>query len=199
MAHSTKEVVDTNREEDTKGKVNVTDPTRRNWLLITGVALNAVAGVAFAIPLIGYVFSSFVDKKDPRKWISLGALENFPENQTRIATYLNPFTRPWDGETVNIPCWVRRLGGNKFQVFAINCTHLGCPVRWFQESGLFLCPCHGGAYYEDGARAAGPPPRGLFQYDYKVEGGELWVKGGEMPTLSNPVFKFDESRGSNAG
>jgi Rieske Fe-S protein len=60
-------------------------------------------------------------------------------------------------------------------------------VRWFEESGLFLCPCHGGAYYEDGGRAAGPPPRGLFQYDYKVEKGQLWVKGGEMPTLSNPV------------
>jgi Rieske Fe-S protein len=50
-----------------------------------------------------------------------------------------------------------------------------------------MCPCHGGAYYEDGSRAAGPPPRGLFEYDYKVDQGKLWVKGGEMPTLSNPV------------
>ncbi|MDQ2776435.1 MAG: ubiquinol-cytochrome c reductase iron-sulfur subunit [Acidobacteriota bacterium] len=176
--------LDTNR---TEMKGNTPDPSRRDWLFTIGVMVNVVAGVALAVPLVGFVFSSFVEKKDPRSWISLGALENFPEKATRIATYRNPYTRPWDGQTADIPCWVRRKQGNQFQVFAINCTHLGCPVRWFEQSGLFMCPCHGGAYYEDGARAAGPPPRGLFEYDYKVEKGELWVKGGEMPTLSNPV------------
>lgn len=174
------------REED-KGKQNTGDPSRRDWLFTSGVALNVAAGLLLAVPLIGFVFSSFINRKDPRAWISLGAVENFPEKATRIAMYRNPFTRPWDGETANIPCWVRRLEGHQFQVFAVNCTHLGCPVRWFEQSGLFLCPCHGGAYYEDGSRAAGPPPRGLFQYDYKVENGELWVKGGEMPTLSSPI------------
>jgi menaquinol-cytochrome c reductase iron-sulfur subunit len=168
-------------------KSAVENPTRRDWLFLTGVAVNVAAGLLVAIPLVGFVFSSFSDRKDPRAWISLGHLDNYAENTTRLATYRNPFTRPWDGQTADIPCWVRRLKGDQFQVFAINCTHLGCPVRWFQESGLFLCPCHGGAYYEDGARAAGPPPRGLFEYRYKVENGELWVKGGEMPTLANPV------------
>lgn len=176
----------TDREED-KGKENTLNPSRRDWLFNVGVAVNVVAGVLIAIPLVGFVFSSFVERKDPRSWISLGPLEGFQENSTRIATYRNPYTRPWDGQTADIPCWVRRIQGNQFQVFAINCTHLGCPVRWFSQSGLFMCPCHGGAYYEDGSRAAGPPPRGLFQYTYKVEKGELWVKGGEMPTLSNPV------------
>jgi Rieske Fe-S protein len=80
---------------------------------------------------------------------------------------------------------VRRLEGEKFQVFAINCTHLGCPVRWFQESGLFMCPCHGGVYYADGSRASGPPPRGLFEYEYKIQNGHLWVLGGQLPTLSS--------------
>jgi menaquinol-cytochrome c reductase iron-sulfur subunit len=173
--------------EEDKGKDKTLNPTRRGWLFSAGVAANVAAGILLAVPLIGFVFSSFVERKDPRGWISLGPLDGFPENATRIATYRNPYTRPWDGETANIPCWVRRLQGNQFQVFAINCTHLGCPVRWFQESGLFMCPCHGGVYYEDGSRAAGPPPRGLFQYTYRVEKGELWVKGGEMPTLSNPV------------
>lgn len=174
------------REED-KGKDKTLNPTRRDWLFTAGVVVNVAAGLLIAVPLIGFVFSSFVERKDPRAWISLGPLEGFPEQTTRIATYRNPYTRPWDGQTAEIPCWVRHLQGNQFQVFAINCAHLGCPVRWFPESGLFLCPCHGGAYYEDGSRAAGPPPRGLFQYTYKVENGELWVKGGEMPTLSNPV------------
>jgi Rieske Fe-S protein len=174
------------READ-QGKENVRNPGRRKLLLWAGAALDGVAGVLLAIPLVGYVFSSFSSAKDPRKWIALGEVNNFAEGRTQIAVYRNPVTRPWDGDTADIPCWVRRLKSNQFQVFAINCAHLGCPVRWFQESGLFLCPCHGGVYYEDGSRASGPPPRGLFEYDYKVENGQLWIRGGEMPTLANPA------------
>ena len=160
--------------------------SRRRFLLALGVGLNAVAGLLLAIPLIGYVFSSLRNKSE-QAWISLGPLETFPEKKTRLATYRNPFVSPWDGATADIPCWVRRLEGSTFQVFAINCTHLGCPVRWFPESGLFMCPCHGGVYYENGARASGPPPRGLYHYEHMIKDGQLWVRGGELPTLSEPV------------
>jgi len=84
---------------------------------------------------------------------------------------------------------VRRIAGNQFQVFAINCAHLGCPVRWFSQSKLFMCPCHGGAYYQDGSRASGPPERGLFQYEYKIESDNLIVKVGDLPTLARPGTK----------
>jgi Rieske Fe-S protein len=152
------------------------------------VALNALAGAVMAIPVIGYVFSSFAHKRiAPQEWIGLGDIAKYPAGQTRLATFRNPFTRPWDGPTADISCWVRRVDDNKFQVFAINCTHLGCPVRWFQESRLFLCPCHGGAYYEDGTQAAGPPPRGLFEYTVKIENGQLFIRGGILPTLAEPL------------
>ena len=161
--------------------------SRRSFLFMVGTALNVVAATLLAIPVIRYVFSSFRRSVASQSWIKLGALDNFPENQTRLATYHNPYTRPWDGNTADIPCWVRRLTGEKFQVFAINCTHLGCPVRWFEESHLFMCPCHGGAYYDDGSQASGPPPRGLYEYEYKIEQGQLWVRGGQLPTLSEPL------------
>jgi menaquinol-cytochrome c reductase iron-sulfur subunit len=160
---------------------------RRSFLFRLGFLLNGIAAVLVAVPVIGYLFSSFRSKEQFQSWIALGPVTGFPENQTRLATYRNPYTRPWDGTTADIPCWVRRMEGEKFQIFAINCTHLGCPVRWFQESGLFLCPCHGGAFYEDGSHASGPPPRGLYQYKYKVENGQLLVEGGQLPTLSRPV------------
>ncbi|HZX44009.1 MAG TPA: Rieske 2Fe-2S domain-containing protein, partial [Myxococcaceae bacterium] len=94
----------------------------------------------------------------------------------------NPVVTPTDGPTANLPCWVRRIDAERFQVFAINCAHLGCPVRWFPQSQLFLCPCHGGAYYADGARASGPPERGLFEYRYRLERQELWVQANDLPT-----------------
>jgi len=160
--------------------------SRRGFLFALGLAVNAVAAALFAIPIVGSILGP-VRRIAEQAWIPLGPLSAFPEGQTRLATYRNPFVQAWDGETANVPCWVRRLGDETFQVFAINCAHLGCPVRWFPESGLFMCPCHGGVYYADGSRASGPPPRGLFEYAYKVEAGQLWVRGGELPTLSEPA------------
>lgn len=159
---------------------------RRDFLFKLGVGLNVVAGAMISVPILGYVLSSFF-KINPSERVSLGPVDKFPEGKTRLATYTNPYRRPWDGDTAVIPCWVRRISGNDFQVFAINCTHLGCPVRWFEESKLFMCPCHGGAFYEDGSHASGPPPRGLYEYKVAVENGELFVYGGLLPTLASPT------------
>jgi Rieske Fe-S protein len=160
--------------------------SRRSFLFTLGLGLNGVAAALVGIPVIGYLVGP-VRRRAEQAWISLGALEGFPEGQTRLATYENPFRVAWDGATANIPCWVRRIDGERFQIFAINCAHLGCPVRWFAQSRLFMCPCHGGVYYEDGSRASGPPPRGLFEYQYQVRDGQLWVRGGQIPTLSEPA------------
>jgi Rieske Fe-S protein len=104
-----------------------------------------------------------------------------------MATFRNPYVTPTDGKTVDTACWVRRVQGDQFQVFAVNCAHLGCPVRWFQQSKLFMCPCHGGAYYQDGSRASGPPERGLFEYPYKVQNGLVTIQAGELPTPGSPT------------
>jgi Rieske Fe-S protein len=50
-----------------------------------------------------------------------------------------------------------------------------------------MCPCHGGAYYSDGSRASGPPERGLFEYRYKLEQGNLFIDAGQMPTAGAPI------------
>jgi menaquinol-cytochrome c reductase iron-sulfur subunit len=114
--------------------------SRRNLLLNIGAGLNGVAALLMGVPLLGYVLSSFT-RNLPKQWTSLGPLDRFPAGETRLATYRNPASKPWDGDTAEVPCWVRRVDLETFQVFAINCTHLGCPVRWFQESRLFMCPC----------------------------------------------------------
>jgi menaquinol-cytochrome c reductase iron-sulfur subunit len=163
--------------------------SRRAMLVKLGLFLNGIVGVVLAVPIVRYLLSPVIREKKYgyETWLALGGLEQFPAGQTRLATYRNSLVNDWDGETGNIACWVRRVDDQTFQVFAINCAHLGCPVRWFQQSSLFMCPCHGGAYYQDGSRASGPPERGLFQYRYKIEDGKLLIKAGEMPTPGQPV------------
>jgi menaquinol-cytochrome c reductase iron-sulfur subunit len=158
--------------------------TRRRIFMQIGILFNAIVGAILAVPIVRYILSPVIRDRNSgyESWLSLGALDQFPVGQTRFATYRNPVVNPWDGETANVACWVRRISTESFQVFAINCAHLGCTVRWFPQSGLFLCPCHGGAYYADGSRASGPPERGLFEYRYRIEQEKLLIQAGEMPT-----------------
>jgi menaquinol-cytochrome c reductase iron-sulfur subunit len=159
--------------------------SRRVFLFKLSLLLNGAVGAVLAVPILGYLLGPALKKSSYEgSWINLGPVGSFPEGETRLVNFRNPITTPWDGQTGDIPCWVRHISGNSFQVFAINCAHLGCPVRWFAQSRLFLCPCHGGAYYEDGTRASGPPERGLFVYEYKIVAGALMISAGKMPTLA---------------
>jgi Rieske Fe-S protein len=159
------------------------DTVSRRAALKLGLILNGVVGVLLAVPVVRYLLSPATERlPEADSWISLGDVNEFPSGETRLASFKNPVVKPSDGATANIPCWVRRVDAERFQVFAINCAHLGCPVRWFPQSNLFLCPCHGGAYYQDGSRASGPPERGLFEYTHRIQQQELWIQAPEMPT-----------------
>jgi menaquinol-cytochrome c reductase iron-sulfur subunit len=179
-------------QPDSKAEIS-----RRDLFAKIGMMLNGLAVVVLATPVVGYLLAPILrgERGQYQRWVSLGDLDEFPEGQTRLAQFRNPISNAWDGDTDKIPCWVRRVTGEQFQVFAINCAHLGCPVRWFPQSGLFMCPCHGGVYYQDGSRASGPPPRGLFQYSYKVEDGKLMIEAGEIPTLSTTASLQTRSGG----
>ncbi len=104
----------------------------------------------------------------------------------------NPLRQPWDGMTAHTGVYVRNEGQSdssqdNFRVLAVNCTHLGCPVEWFPQSGLFMCPCHGGVYYADGEHASGPPPRGLYHCVWRVQDGQLELQAPHFPTLQDTL------------
>jgi Rieske Fe-S protein len=168
---------------------NETTFSRRGLFMKLGILFNGLVATAIAVPVLRFLLSSITRGRANAylAWVPLGSVSAFPEGETRLATFRNPNVMPTDGKTVNTACWVRRVVGNQFQVFAVNCAHLGCPVRWFPQSALFMCPCHGGAYYRDGSRASGPPERGLFEYPYKVENGLVIIQAGELPTTGAPT------------
>ncbi|HEY8862892.1 MAG TPA: Rieske 2Fe-2S domain-containing protein [Candidatus Dormibacteraeota bacterium] len=55
----------------------------------------------------------------------------------------------------------------KVQCFAINCSHLGCPVAVNDNDKSFDCPCHGSRFHLDGQRFAGPAPGPLSHLTWK--------------------------------
>ena len=177
-------------------------PSRRNFFNWLTYALGALATAILGAPLLGFFLGV---RKKSTDLITLGDVEKdfLPDDprdestaQTKLVTFNNPNSPPWDGVAAKTSVYVRYEGLDekekdetkkyKFMVVTVNCAHLGCPVSWFPQSGLFMCPCHGGVYYANGERASGPPPRGLYEYPYKIEHGELWVNAGEMPLMSLP-------------
>lgn len=168
-------------------------PERRTFFHWLTYAASAAAAVVFGVPFLGFLFGAL--RKKEKKWVRLGPVKDFPEGETRTVTFDNPLRQPWDGMTAHTGVFVCYLGKGEnekdnFRVLAVNCAHLGCPVSWFPRAGLFMCPCHGGVYYETGERASGPPPRGLFPCVWRVnEDGELEVQAPHYPSLQDTLQK----------
>jgi Rieske Fe-S protein len=151
--------------------------------------IGAAASAILGIPIVGYFVGQ---RKREAAWVTLGEVATFPLKETRRIDFDNPLRQPWDGVASLTGVYVRNEGqgkdsANQFLVLAVNCAHLGCPVTWFQQSGLFMCPCHGGVYYADGEHASGPPPRGMFHCDWRVQGGQLQVRAPHYPTLQDTL------------
>ena len=80
-------------------------------------------------------------------------------------------------ERVSLPVLVSR-NANELICFSAACPHLGCTVRWDGNASRFRCACHGGTFDRDGMVIAGPPPRPLDRYAFKIDAGQLLVEVG---------------------
>jgi Rieske Fe-S protein len=52
-------------------------------------------------------------------------------------------------------------------VFAINCSHLGCPIGLNATDKTFDCPCHGSRFNLDGTVLHGPAAAPLSDLTWK--------------------------------
>lgn len=153
---------------------------RRRFLASISMIAGAVASAIMGIPVLGFSLGSVFAKRS-RAWKSVGLVEQFEIGKTVLVSFENAAPLPWDGVTAKTAAWLRRETENEFIAFAVNCTHLGCPVRWAPDANLFLCPCHGGVYYSNGEVAAGPPPRPLSRYDVRLRNGQVEIQAGPIP------------------
>lgn len=143
-----------------------------NWTLI---GASAVAGAAVGVPILGYLLKPPLSAAQ-QAWRDVGTVDQFKAGQTVKVNYGDPSTLPWSGQTAKTAAWLRRDEQGDFTAFAINCTHLGCPVNWKPDAELFLCPCHGGVFYADGMVAVGPPARPLWRHKVRIREGRVELR-----------------------
>jgi menaquinol-cytochrome c reductase iron-sulfur subunit len=157
-----------------------TEESRRSFLMKLSLTIGAFAALAASLPVLSALLAPLLGKKE-QYWRSVGALKDFQIGSVNLVTFTNPDPKAFAGVTANSAAWLRRNSKDQFIAFAVNCSHLGCPVRWEENAQLFMCPCHGGVYYRDGTVASGPPPRPLSQYEVRILKDQVQIKTGAIP------------------
>ncbi|MFB3826579.1 MAG: 2Fe-2S iron-sulfur cluster-binding protein [Bryobacteraceae bacterium] len=142
---------------------------RRAVLLGGGAA--AVLAVIGAGAVAGPALS-----KPAKQWAPVAALDSLPEGVTRVLVKYQSQAGVYT-EQVSEPVLVARTGG-EIVCYKAACPHLGCMVRWDGPAGRFQCACHGGSFARDGSVLAGPPPRPLDRYTFRVDAGQILIEVG---------------------
>jgi quinol---cytochrome c reductase iron-sulfur subunit, bacillus type len=144
--------------------------SRRRFMNKTVHAAGAIAAAAFTLPALGFAIGPVFDQGSDT-WQDVGPLVRFSDT-----TYASVVITVASGigEAGKSLAFVRRhsqaIDGppkDKYDhVVAISsrCAHVGCPVRFVETAGSFVCPCHGGVYDFRGIRVGGPPPRPLDRF-----------------------------------
>jgi menaquinol-cytochrome c reductase iron-sulfur subunit len=151
---------------------------RRSFFSRLSILLGSVAAAIVAIPSVGFLLGL---RRPTKIWRAVGHVQDFEIGATTQVAFQDPSPLPWAGVTAQTAAWLRRMGENEFIAFSVDCTHLGCPVRWLPGANLFMCPCHGGVFYADGTVSSGPPPRPLFHYPVRVQGDEVQILTSPLP------------------
>jgi menaquinol-cytochrome c reductase iron-sulfur subunit len=155
--------------------------TRRRLMTGSAHLAGAVAASAFALPALGFALGPVFEKKD-EPWNDVGTPGDFPDN-TYVPKIIT--TTTGIGEAGKTTAYIRRRNPaidkepadryNQFVAISTRCMHLGCPVRFVEAAGRFICPCHGGVYDFRGMVDGGPPVRPLDRFYTEVKNGRLLV------------------------
>jgi Rieske Fe-S protein len=151
--------------------------TRRRVFSLAVQGLGGVAGAAVVLPAVGFAVAPIFERQGDT-WEAVGPPEDFTEESYKpVVITIVPET----GEAGKTTVYVRRgspdLGedADEFVAITTRCAHLGCPVRFVESAGNFICPCHGGVYDFQGKVIGGPPVRPLDRFQTRVRGGQVEV------------------------
>ena len=158
----------------------MSEMSRKEFMTRLSLGIAALSAATAAIPVISALVAPLLQRREG-EWRTVGLLADFPAGTTKLVSFLNDDAKPYAGVTAKTAAWLRHGEGNELIAFAVNCTHLGCPVRWEDQAQLFMCPCHGGVYYKDGTVAAGPPPKPLTHYKVRVVDQKVQIQTTALP------------------
>jgi menaquinol-cytochrome c reductase iron-sulfur subunit len=167
---------------------------RRRFMTGSAHGLGALAAGAFALPALGFALGP-VFERTKMPWQPVGSTGDFNEETyvPRVITIVQGI-----GEAGKSTAYVRLRNPqidtepedefNKIIAISTRCNHLGCPVRFTQAAGKFICPCHGGVYDFRGLREGGPPVRPLDRFYTRIQGNQVQI--GPRYSVNSELRRF---------
>lgn len=158
--------------------------TRRELLsrLAQTMALVVVGGVGG--PVLLSALSPALDVRRGPLWRPVGRIEDFPVGRVHKAVVPLPHAAAWMAGPAEQAVYVWRRAPEEVVVYSRSCTDLGCPLNWDEGSHVFLCPCHGGIFSQEGERMAGPPKRPMDRYLARLRDGLVEIDLHSVPPLA---------------
>ncbi len=144
--------------------------TRRHVFTVASQALGGLAAARIVLPAVGFAVAPIFHRGKER-WEAVGPVSDFVEDTYRQVVFTET---EGIGDAGKTTAYVRKsseeLGEEpgKFVAVSNRCVHLGCPVRFVEAAGNFICPCHGGVYDFVGKVLGGPPVRPLDRFQTRV-------------------------------
>ncbi|NQW23210.1 MAG: ubiquinol-cytochrome c reductase iron-sulfur subunit [SAR202 cluster bacterium] len=139
-------------------------------------AISGIAAAVVGIPGIRFLIGNSQVLREPQ-WVDAGLVSHLPTPGEFIPVRYSLLAKDaWREVRREGLVWI---GSSKEgQAFALSatCPHLGCLVRWRDDEGLFVCPCHTGKFDAEGNVVSGPPPGPLQRLDIMVEDDKVMVK-----------------------
>lgn len=149
--------------------------TRRRFFAWVTSAAATLIGVGLAVPLVGYVISPALKRRD-KPWVQVGTVDNLLEGEPKQLDHVMTLRDGWMETKSQKAVWAVKRASGEVTVYSPICTHLGCGYRWDDVDRRFKCPCHGSVYDIEGKVMAGPAPRPLDRLPVKIENGRLMVQ-----------------------
>jgi nitrite reductase/ring-hydroxylating ferredoxin subunit len=177
--------------------------TRRRLMEGGAQLAGAVAVMSIALPGLGFALGPLFEDTTPTRWQDVGPRDDF-NDQTYVPRVINLV--PEVGDAGKTTIYVRAFNRRRDKVvegqdpqpyvaISTRCAHLGCPVRYIQASGKFVCPCHGGVYGFEGQVEGGPPVRPLDRFYTRVVNGRVEI--GDRFSLNSELERFSPRDPSN--
>ncbi len=157
--------------------------TRRRFLAGTLGWITAAIAAALGIPAAAAWISPAL-RPQQEGWYPIGRIREPEPGEPDLSVVGEPIETQFTmlvqdaylaAQPQEVAVWVINHGGGEFTIFDDRCTHLGCPYGYDPKARRFNCPCHDGVFDLEGRVLAGPPPRPLDRYEYKVENGVLYA------------------------
>ena len=115
--------------------------SRRRFFQWVTRGVMGVIGFALAVPLVGYVVSPALKRRE-KTWVDVGSVNEVPVGEPAQLEYIATIRDGYVETKTHKAIWAMKQSDGQVTTYSPMCPHLGCGYAWDRGEKHFKCPCH---------------------------------------------------------